>query len=419
MFLCLPAGAGAAALATDVSQYRTALTNNTTYVSEANSARTALASPREISVVVEISTGQTGVLVQHGGAVAHSYRVRVAAGNVVEVSEAGVTLLSVTLPGVGVVAHEYAILWTQHPDGASVRSELAVVRVDTEEWAHAQGTHTGTTPSGTDTLTIGAGHGGATAFSGGVAAFNAVRIGRRHHSGAEHQEDWVAERTPPASTEVRREAVLVPDRDTLDVTEDGTFCGPAHLWAGYAFQEHAARLVGPVVGVRVLSPPLEVGSGYDTYSTAWWRPPPGAATYRAAIAHLFYRPVPSGCNRLHVRVFVYQYSNAVDIATVRYRAYSIADLPVVGEVLPPIRWRSTAIVACSDDHAGLAVTGAWLDLGPVEPQIDAWGATWISVALQIDPLSLYLADTYAQVLAVTAEPYLEPPDDGALDVLVP
>ena len=155
VFLCLPAGGGAAALVVDGSQSRTNLTNNTTYVSEANSARTALSSPRELTVVVEIASGQSGVLLFHGNAGGYSYRIRINAG-AVEVAENGILLLSVAPPGLAVGAQEYAILWAQHADGASVRSELAVVNTATSEWAHAQGTHTGFAPSAADSFIIGA-----------------------------------------------------------------------------------------------------------------------------------------------------------------------------------------------------------------------------------------------------------------------
>ena len=44
-FLCEPAGGGSASVAVDVSEQRTSITDNTTYCSEANSARTAIAAP--------------------------------------------------------------------------------------------------------------------------------------------------------------------------------------------------------------------------------------------------------------------------------------------------------------------------------------------------------------------------------------
>jgi hypothetical protein len=228
VFLCLPAGGGATSLVVDASQNRTNLTNNTTYVSEANSARTALSSPRELTIVVEIASGRSGVLVYHGNAGGYGYRVRINAG-AVEVAENAILLLSVALPGLAVGAQEYAILWSQHDDGAQVRSELAVVNTATGAWAHAQGTHAGFAPSAADSFIIGAAWGGATAFSGGLGAFNAVRVGGRHHSGAEHAEDWLAERTTGGWSRITLAAAditaLAPDNtndryavDTIDLS---------------------------------------------------------------------------------------------------------------------------------------------------------------------------------------------------------
>ena len=51
-------------------------------------------------------------------------------------------------------------------------------------------------------------------------------------------------------------------------------------------------------------------------------------------------------------------------------------------------------------------------------QVDAWGCTWIAVAVQIDPDSLYLSDTTAQIYAVTVEPCTVIEDAG-LDIVQP
>ena len=70
----------------DLSQHRTNLADNTTYVSEANSARTALDAPREIAIVVTVESGEEGILAQLGDAGGYSWRVRIS-GDVVEVAE--------------------------------------------------------------------------------------------------------------------------------------------------------------------------------------------------------------------------------------------------------------------------------------------------------------------------------------------
>lgn len=210
----------------DLSQHRTDLADNTTYVSESSSARTALGAPREIAIVVTVESGQEGILAQLGDAGGYSWRVRISA-DMVEVAENSILRASVELPSASKSAQAYLIHWSIHEDGVGgVRHELAVCNLDTEEWDHAQATTGAGTMDATDTLTIGAGYSGASPFDGGLAAIGKVRIGRRHHSGCEAAEDWLGLTTPPAMTQVRRGAPaagphLLPDRLQEPPVRDG------------------------------------------------------------------------------------------------------------------------------------------------------------------------------------------------------
>lgn len=421
VLLLLPAGAGAAALAADVSQNRTALTNNTTYVSEANSARTAIDAPREVAIVVDVTSLDSGVLAQLGNGGGYSWRVRVTGSGDAEVAEGGLLLATVGLPSLGLFAQRYLISWSEHQDtGGLVRSELAVYSIDTDEWAHAQVTHFAGTASATDTLTIGAAFGGASAFSGGVAAFHAVRVGRRYHSGAEALEDWVAATTPPTMTQVRRGAPLVPDRASLaDLAADGAYCGPAHLWAGHAFEQSDRRLVSPLVNVRVRDPMrLTYDAPSSATTEAWCRLAPGSTTMYLLTPYLFYRPVPLKVNRARVRLHVRQTIEVgSDTAEVRYRVYSIAGMPVVGEPVPALSYRRTAQATC-DNHHGAAPAGEWLDLGELALEVDGWAMTWIAVGVEFDLDSPLVGDTRAYINAVTVEPYAVA-QGGGLDIVNP
>lgn len=110
-FLCLPAGAGAAACIVDVSEQRTNLTNNTTYCSEANSARTAINTPRTVVVVVDMTTTSSGLLVHHGSAAAvYGYAVDKSAGNI-RVSENAVVRVTVAIPGLAASARKVLVHW--------------------------------------------------------------------------------------------------------------------------------------------------------------------------------------------------------------------------------------------------------------------------------------------------------------------
>ena len=404
----------------DLSERRTNLADQTTYFDEASSARAAIDAPREVAVVVDIASGDSGVLAQLGNAGGYSWRVRVSATGGVEVAEGGVLLASVAPPGVGAVAQKYLIHWSQHPtDGGAVRSELAVYNFDAPEWAHAQATHLAGTASATDTLTVCAGLAGASAFSGGVAAFHSLRVGRRFHSTAEAAEDWIAETTPPTMTQVRRGAPLSPDRSTLDLASDGSFAGPALLWSGHAFEQSDRRLVSSFVNLRVHDPiRISNDSQTDAATQAWWRLAPGSATTYLALPYLFYRAVPGKVNRARARIFV---RHTIEIGTataeVSYRLYSLANLPVVGEPLGALSYRRTAAATCSTAH-GAAPAGEWLDLGDLALEVDGWGCTWLALGISFDQDSPLVGDTRVHVHAVTVEPFALA-SGGGLDIALP
>lgn len=114
-FLCEPDTGGAAALIVDISQERTNLTNNTTYVSEAMSARTAIDAPRSISIVVNLASTDLRPLVHLGTDATHySYRVNVGSG-AIQVGENNGTLVSVAVPSLAVTPRRCLIHWAVSP----------------------------------------------------------------------------------------------------------------------------------------------------------------------------------------------------------------------------------------------------------------------------------------------------------------
>jgi hypothetical protein len=402
----------------DLSQHRTDLADNTTYVSEASSARVALATAREIAIVVSVATGEEGILAQLGNAGGYSWRVRIS-GDAVQVAENSILRASVDLPSPDKDPLAFLIHWSIHEDGLSVRSELAVYNFDADEWAHAQATHSAGTMSATDTLTVGAGLSGASPFDGGLAAIGKVRIGRRHHAVAEAAEDFVALTTAPTMTQVRRDAPLVPDRGTLDIADDGAFAGPAYLWSGYAFEQADRRLVSPLVNLRIRDPIQLTNDAPTAGATeSWYRLAPGSSTMYLPLPFLFCRVVPGKVNRAHVRLHVRQQIEiGTETAEVSYRAYSMAGLPLVGEPVPTFTYRRTAIATCSVNHGGTG-GGEWLDLGALALERDAWGMTWLAVGVEFDTDSPLVADTRAFINAITIEPYAIA-SGGGLDIVLP
>ncbi|HEY8377300.1 MAG TPA: hypothetical protein VIK91_12480 [Nannocystis sp.] len=416
VFLALPDGAGVNALAADLSQYRTDLTVTSNWASEVPSPRTGLAAVREVAIVIDLTNSDDAVLLLHGdGTVAsNTYYVRIASGSAI-FAENGGSIATVPLPGVSASEKTFLLHWSTRPEGGSSRSECYVVNLTDGVSTIVQATHAVATTDESWGLYVNGSH----AVNGlDAARWRSLRVGRRFHSTAEAREDWVAQRTPPVTTQVRRDAVLVPHRKSLDLAADGAFAGPAYLWSGHAFEHGDRRLLGPLVNLRVLSP-LEISKAFQDPITAWWRAAPGDPDYKIAITHLWRRPVPGKVNRAHCRLFVRQEGDGGATAEVRYRVYSIAGLPVVGQPIGPLKYHRTAAGTCTTDHADAGVEGEWLDLGALALAVDDRGFTWLAVAVDFDDDSELIEDTTARILAVCIDPYFEPPGGGALDIAEP
>lgn len=403
----------------DGSQYRQNLDDNTTYVSESSSLRTAIAAPREISVVIDVAGTNVGTVAALGTAVDYSWRIRIDTG-VVEVAEGGILRASLELPEGSKSAKTYLITWSTFYDAAvgGIRHELAAYSYADDVWAHAQATHWAGSIFA-DTLTVGSSYGGADAFDGGLSAITRFRIGKRFHSTAEAAEDFVALTTPPAMTQVRRAAPLVPDRSSLDIAQESAFAGPAYLWSGHAFEQSDRRLVSPLVNLRIHDP---VSIRHDSASQAttefWWRLAPGSTTMYLAVPYLFYRPVPGKVNRAHCRLHIRHTIEIGDeTAEVRYRVYSMSGLPLVGEPVPMLTWRRTAQATCAVNHGGTG-NGEWLDLGALTLEVDSWGMTWLAVGVEFDEDSPLVGDTRTHIQAVTIEPHALA-SGGGLDIALP
>ncbi|WAS91589.1 hypothetical protein [Nannocystis punicea] len=391
----------------------------THWLAEASSARTAINGSREISLLWKIQSGQTGVLIDHGSSsTTYSYRIDVTSGNLVRCRYNNSTVVSANLPGVvAATDHTFLISWCQHPSAPNYRSELYIYNLTLggANFVFTTGQHLVVTASPTDTLSIGAGFGGSSPFAGGTD-FNQVRIGRRFHSTTEQWEDWISQRKPPDMTQLRRSPPLVPDRATLDIADEGSLVGPAHLWSGHAYEQADRRLLGSLVNTRVYDP-LRITNTFAP--AAWWRTAPGDTAVRLCTTLLWCRPVPRKVNFAHVRLFVRQTIEfGANTAEVRYRCYSIAGLPVLNEAVGPLTFHRTAAATCNTPHGTNA--GEWLDLGALPLAVDDLGMTWLAVGIEFDETNPALAsDTSAFVRAITIDPYFEQSGGGGLDIQDP
>ncbi len=394
-FLCDPAGAGAAAAIVDVSEQRTNLTNGTTYVSEANSARTAIDTPRTVVVVADMTTNSARFLVHHGSAAAvYGYAIDKFLSTV-RVLENATVRVSVTVPGLSATARKVLVHWGQRVEGSDVLSEVAVYNFVTAEWSFGSAVHAAFATTTTHTLTIGGATSGANLYTLGITAIHSVAIGRRFHSTTESSIDYVAVPTPPAMPGRRRVPMLTGPSSELPA-EDDFFCGPSYLWALAATRQADSRLVTPLVNLLVANPYAEV----EAYTAKYHRWAPGSAVWRWSTRWLWHAPLSQKTNAARVRIHV-AVTGSGDVAPIGFRMYSIKDLYIGQKVPPPMQVYSTSTVTVSADTGA---AGVWLDLGQVRLARDFFDMTALALAINWND---NLGDAYATevlVRAVTVEP---------------
>lgn len=364
----------------DLGPERLNLTNAGTYLTEANSARSALAAPRNVLVSVSMRSTDSGTISQLGNAGAYSYRISLS-GSVVSVAEAGILRTSVTMPGLVAGFRKCLVAWSQRVEGANVVSELACFNFSTLAWAFATATHAAATPVATDTLTIAAATGGTSAYTGGLAAIWAVHIGRRHRSTTESSGDWVGDPAAPSITGLRRSPMLTGASSDLGIAGEGSFAGPSFIMAGAATRQADSRAVGPFVNVlpttpfteQVLSSPLR-----------FYRPSPDAVSgWQLCIRYLWHGHLSPMVNAARARVHI----RAVDvlgggptISPIRFRGFSIAHLPVGVPNQPKLTWSRGSIASVTSPNTN----GTWIDLGIINLVREPSGLSYWALAFKID-----------------------------------
>lgn len=373
-------GPGAANLITDLSKHRDNLTNNTTYVSEAASDRTALAAPREVAIVVDLRSGDTAYLLEHGtgDGVNFSYQVEIF-GTTIKCNEDGTMRVSAVMPGLGVGAKKCLIAWSVRPEGASVRSELALYNFDTDEWAIAVATHAETTTDPAWSLVINGDGAGASGLAD-IGDFYSVRIGRRFHATTEAKEDWVGLTTPP-DLDQRRRTPLLPLAPPLPV--EGEFSGPVYGQALVNTRSVELRGVGCLVNMRPTAPFTETNA-YDP--PHFYREPFDTNLLKFCLRYFRHVIVPGKCNKARVRIHVQQWKTEAggeDQCTLYFRCYSMAYFKLFGAPPKPIVFTRTEAASINENHTSTGV-GEWIDLGELSLSKEPDGLTYLALAFSFD-----------------------------------
>lgn len=400
-----PNGPSVAAAGTDIGQWRTDLTNNTTYLTEAPSARAAL-TLRTLEVGITASSSATGTVLYHGAtdASAYTYRIRFNSG-VVQFAENGILLASINF-GAGGAAATW-IRWATRDDEdnpGDVVHEMEVWRGSGWTGSAVVRQAAGTTNVAWQ-LNVGGYGAGVDVFTEGIDKLIAVRISRRWHSRAEFVADWLTAPSPEAQTTATRCGPL-PVADALGAAD--TWAGPALLGATLATQRGDLRLFSPLVNERW---PVDASPLTPTLSS-YWRQAPGTTGHKMGLHYLRRCQLPVGASHARVRVFVRKFATGGATQAITVRCYSLARLPVPAIVLEPpppsAYYYVTTTLLAAVDHTSKG-PGEWLDLGLLR-LAPALAGTHTYLVLAINFASG--ANTAAQRLLIeawTADPcYREP-----------
>ncbi len=389
---------------------RTNLSDNTTYISEANSARCAMYVPRNITLKLTMRTGVSGVLAQLGNGGTYSWRVSTSGGEIF-VAEFGVLLARVVVPGLAVGSRTILISWSQRLDDSDVVSDLLVYNYTTAEWATARAVHAEYNAVPTDTLTIAAGLGGSSPYTDEIGAFLAVHIGGRNRTAAETKEDWVAESVAPAF--VGRDRFPVVTGNAAIATESH-LAGPALLVAGAATRQAAHRNIGGFVNVVNHSPCIEEFTASPVH---FYRPAPNATTGTMfCLRYLWHGYLSPKCNVAQVRAHITVFDSMTfgpDISPLSFRIYSIAHLNVGQENPKTLTYRRGPIVT----FTSASPDGEWIDLGVLPLEREPSGLSYVALAFRVAALPAEGDDfiTAWNLNTLTVDPFSQDLDPGGLD----
>lgn len=392
----------------DLGQYRTNLTDHTTYLDESPSARSAIDAPRNITVRLVMRPGWSGVILQLGNAVSYSYRINLTSGGDLQFAEAGLLRATVTPPSLS-SAYTYLVHWSQRAAGTGVVDEISVYNYDTDEWEFATESHSDSAVSASDTLTVAAGYGGASPYSGGIESFSAVHIGRRFHSTTEAKEDWVGQSSPIVMAGRYRRPLLTGLSTDLQIANDGDFAGPTFNMGLAAVEQSDMRLVSPHVNIVT---PYSAVEDNTYYPDNMVRLTPDNVHYRWSLRYL-YNGIAVKTNRARVRIFVKAYNivnPANPICPVHFSMYSIEDMYTLFTEGVVTNWRKTTPVAITTP----APDGVWLDLGSMQVLRDGGDGVYYALgySFNLDAGGAYDDLTRFQIQTVTIEPYFYPVGDG-------
>lgn len=362
-FFCDNQSGTIAGLAVDESQYRTDLTNATTYVYEDASERTTIFSGT-IELRFTYDGGESGSLLWQGADDLSEwmYWIYVDGSAYLTVSyKNGTVTTGVQLDGGGTGEYIVLVTWYGH------KLSLAVWSDNDALWYEGITQTISEYSPDPAVFTIGSQGYGSDDYSYGAETISMVRISSRVHSREECYLDWIGTTTPATPTGTTRMAAL----PFVSQHSNGYFAGPSVLIGGAAVYHHDRRLIGPLLDVRMdnqdVSSQWQGGGVYGP--DEWLRTAlkSGGSNYFFNISQLWWRPVPPAITHGRVRVMFAHWKDVMaDDLSIFLRMYSLNRLPIINQIAPdppPPPIESFYVEVEDTQHGTSAGPGIWLDLG--------------------------------------------------------
>ncbi|MCY1055443.1 hypothetical protein [Nannocystis sp. SCPEA4] len=383
----------------DQSQFHTDLEDQGTYY-DSNDDRFAITSPRELTVIVQLTNTDSGVILYYGtdSGASFTYRLQLTAGSIqCRHNSSGSPIITLAPPNLGVSERSYLIQWSTCPEYVTNQhlSELSICDLATGTWALARNIHSAPTANLAHSFAVAATGNGSLPFSGTVADITCVRVGRRFHSSQEAHQDWVSLTSAPATAGLYLPPENCPHlndpysvANAEDVGEalanNYAFAGPA-LWLGnIQGRKNRLRLYSPIVNQG--SPnPVTLDRFFDP-SSRFVTAPDGL--YTLSIYHFWRRPLPKGCTalkaRVHAQTWLEMGAPGGSVVSIGLKAFSMTKLPHQAGM----EWSASSSVTLSTNH-GASGTGEWCDLGLLPVRIISGTAdlSYLAIAFRINSVT--------------------------------
>ncbi|MBA3546009.1 MAG: hypothetical protein H0T76_05980 [Nannocystis sp.] len=216
-------------------------------------------------------------------------------------------------------------------------------------------------------------------------------------------ESWGAESAPSTFTGYDRGPFLTGPAEEFGIASEGALTGPSLIWAGAATRQAGQRGVGPFVNLNIGSPAVE---GVTADPVHFYRDAPDGGGWQWCQRYHYHGDLSPKVNvavvRIHVRAYDLFDSGGAVISPVKFRSYSVADLPLNGspKALTYYRGPITTVTTTS-------LAGEWLDLGTVRLARGDAGLSYFMLGffIDVDPDEGVLFSTKWILNAISVVPF--------------